>query len=116
MKLKPGQFRQYDEVLKALGGPAQGYVTVEKGRGRRAVLRLRGHQRQFQLGRIVSSFPSPNPPWWETSGQTLPVIIETGNFQSELTLTNFSASEKNRPILALWPMPSTRATTPPPSA
>ncbi len=29
-----------------------------------------------------------------TSGQTLPVIIEAGNFQSELTLTNFSASEK----------------------
>ena len=29
-----------------------------------------------------------------TSGQTLPVIIETGNFRSELTLTNFSTSEK----------------------
>ena len=29
-----------------------------------------------------------------TSGQTLPVIIETGTFQSELTLTNFSASDK----------------------
>ena len=29
-----------------------------------------------------------------TTGQTLPVIIETGNFQSELTVTNFSATDK----------------------
>jgi len=29
-----------------------------------------------------------------TMGQTLPVIIETGNFQSELTVTNFSATQK----------------------
>ncbi|MDE2756581.1 MAG: hypothetical protein OXI92_08550, partial [Acidobacteriota bacterium] len=29
-----------------------------------------------------------------TNGQTLPVIIETGNFQSELTVTNFSATDK----------------------
>ena len=27
-------------------------------------------------------------------GQTLPVIIETGSFRSELTVTNFSSSEK----------------------
>ena len=93
VKLKPGQFHQYDEVLKALGGPAQGYVKVEK---------VEGDAPFYAYGVINDNFNSDGSfvfPLTEsslvgTSGQTLPVLIENGSFQSELTVTNFSASEK----------------------
>ena len=93
VKLKPGQFHQYDEVLKALGGPAQGYVKVE---------RIAGAAPFYAYGVINDNFNSDGSfvfPVTESSlvgasGQTLPVIIENGSFQSELTVTNFSASEK----------------------
>ena len=48
-------------------------------------------------------------------GQTLPVIIETRSFTSELTVTNFSPVTKTV-TSALWLTPSELATTPPPSA
>ena len=93
VKLKPGEFHQYNEVLKVLGSTANGYVKVE---------RVDGTAPFYAYGVINDNFNSDGSfvfPLTESSlvgrsGQTLPVIIETGAFQSELTLTNFSASEK----------------------
>ena len=93
MTLPPGGFHQYSGLLGRLGNPAQGYVKVEK---------IEGDAPFYAYGVINDNFNSDGSfvfPVTEsslvgTSGQTLPVIIETGSFQSELTLTNFSASEK----------------------
>ncbi|MYJ75993.1 MAG: hypothetical protein F4089_13275, partial [Gammaproteobacteria bacterium] len=91
--LKPGEFHQYDGVLKALGSPAQGYVKVE---------RIAGSSPFYAYGVINDNFNSDGSfvfPLTEsslarTSGQTLPVIIENRGFTSELTVTNFSDSDK----------------------
>ena len=91
--LKPGGFHQYSGLLGRLGSPAQGYVKVEK---------VAGNAPFYAYGVINDTFNSDGSfvfPLTESSlvgrsGQTLPVIIETGTFQSELTLTNFSASDK----------------------
>ena len=91
--LKPGAFHQYSELLGGLGIPAQGYVKVEK---------IDGDAPFYAYGVINDNFNSDGSfvfPVSESSlvgrsGQTLPVIIETGTFNSELTVTNFSASEK----------------------
>ena len=91
--LQPGGFHQYSGLLGRLGSPAQGYVKVEK---------IEGGAPFYAYGVINDNFNSDGSfvfPVTESSlvgasGQTLPVIIETGSFQSELTLTNFSASEK----------------------
>ena len=93
MTLKPGGFHQYSGLLGMLGSPAQGYVKVEK---------VEGEAPFYAYGVINDNFNSDGSfvfPLTESSlvgrsGQTLPVIIETGAFQSELTLTNFSASDK----------------------
>ena len=91
--LKPGAFYQYNQVLKELGGPAQGYVKVEK---------IDGDAPFYAFGVINDNFNSDGSfvfPVTESSlvgrsGQTLPAIVETGNFKSELIITNFSASQK----------------------
>ena len=91
--LKPGAFYQYNQVLKELGSPAQGYVKVEK---------IDGDAPFYAFGVINDNFNSDGSfvfPVTESSlvgaiGQTLPVIVETGNFSSELAVTNFSALEK----------------------
>ena len=93
VELQPGGFHQYSGLLGRLGTPAQGYVKVEK---------VSGEAPFYAYGVINDNFNSDGSfvfPLTEsvlvgTSGQTLPVIIETGSFQSELTLTNFSASDK----------------------
>ena len=80
-------------MLKVLGSTANGYVKVE---------RVEGTAPFYAYGAINDNFNSDGSfvfPLTESSlvgrsGQTLPVIIETGAFQSELTITNFSASEK----------------------
>ena len=90
--LPPGGFYQYNGILN-LAGYDNGYVKVE---------RVEGTAPFYAYGVINDNFNSDGSfvfPVREDSlvgkrGQTLPVIIETGNFQSELTLTNFSASEK----------------------
>ena len=90
--LPPGGFYQYNEILNT-AGYENGYVKVE---------RVSGTAPFYVYGVINDNFNSDGSfvfPVTESSlvgksGQTLPVIIETGNFQSELTLTNFSASEK----------------------
>ena len=90
--LPPGGFYQYNQILK-MADFDNGYVKVE---------RVDGTAPFYAYGVINDNFNSDGSfvfPLTESSlvgssGQTLPVIIETGNFQSELTLTNFSASEK----------------------
>ena len=92
-RLKPGEFRQYDGVLKALGRSAQGYVKVE---------RVAGNSPFYAYGVINDNFnsdgsfvfPVTESSLEESRGQTLPVIIENRSFTSELTVTNFSASDK----------------------
>ena len=93
VKLKPGQFHQYDGVLNALGGPAQGYVKVERVAGTAPFYAYGVINDNFNSdGSFV--FPVTEASLVGTSGQTLPVIIENRSFRSELTVTNFSASEK----------------------
>ena len=90
--LPPGGFYQYNRILD-MAGFDNGYVKVEK---------VTGEAPFYVYGVINDNFNSDGSfvfPLTEaslvgTSGQTLPVIIETGNFQSELTATNFSTSEK----------------------
>ena len=90
--LPPGGFYQYNRILD-MAGFDNGYVKVEK---------VTGEAPFYVYGVINDNFNSDGSfvfPLTEaslvgTSGQTLPVIIETGNFQSELTVTNFSSSKK----------------------
>ncbi len=91
--LKPGGFYQYNEVLKQLGSPAQGYVKVE---------RVEGEAPFYAYGVINDQansdgsfvFPVGEDSLAGTMGQTLPVVIEVGPFTSELTVTNFSEEAK----------------------
>ena len=84
--LGPGGFRQYSGVL---GDISNGYVKVE---------RIEGTAPFYAYGIIndqVSSdgsflIPVTASSLMGTQGQTLPVILETGIFTSELTVTNFS--------------------------
>ena len=90
--LPPGGFYQYNGILN-MAGFDNGYVKVE---------RVGGTAPFYAYGVINDNFNSDGSfvfPLTEsslvgTTGQTLPVIIDTGNFQSELTVTNFSASNK----------------------
>ena len=59
------------------------------GGGEGTLLCLRGDQRPGQLGRLLR-LPGHGEPLEGTAGQTLPVIVETSEFRSELTVTNFS--------------------------
>ena len=91
--LKPGDFHQYSGLLERLGSPAQGYVKVEKVEGSAPFYAYGVINDNFNSdGSFV--FPLTQSSLVGASGQTLPVIIETGAFTSELTITNFSAVEK----------------------
>ena len=94
--LPPGGFHQYSGVLGVLaneGGNRQGYVKVE---------RIEGTAPFYAYGVIndqVNSdgsfvFPVPAGALVGATGQTLPVIVETGVFTSELMVTNFSDAAK----------------------
>ena len=90
--LQPGGFYQYSGllgVLDSVGGNRQGYVKVERVEGTApfyayGVINDQGNSD----GSFV--FPATASSLMETTGQTLPVIIETGVFTSELMVTNFS--------------------------
>ena len=91
--LQPGGFHQYSGLLGSLGSPAQGYVKVEKVQGEAPFYAYGVINDNFNSdGSFV--FPVTESSLVGTTGQTLPVIIETGNFQSELTVTNFSATDR----------------------
>ena len=91
--LKPGGFHQYSGLLRVLGGAAQGYVKVEKVEGS-APFYAYGviNDKLNSDGSFV--FPVAEFSLVGASGQTLPAIVEAGSFNSELTVTNFSATEK----------------------
>ena len=89
MTLGPGGFHQYSGLLGVLGVPAQGYVRVERVEGRAPFYAYGVINDQANSD---GSFVFPvEASWLEgTAGQTLPVIVETSEFRSELTVTNFS--------------------------
>ena len=92
LTLKPGGFHQYNRILTEAGFD-NGYVKVE---------RVSGTAPFYAYGVINDNFNSDGSfvfPVREDSlvgkrGQTLPVIIETKDFASELMVTNFSAAPK----------------------
>ena len=92
LSLPPGGFHQYDRILTKAGFE-NGYVKVE---------RVAGTAPYYAYGVINDNFNSDGSfvfPVREDSlvgskGQTLPVIIETRDFASELTVTNFSPVSK----------------------
>ena len=86
MELRPGGFHQYSGVLGSL---ANGFVRVEKTSG----------EAPFYAYGVINDQANSDgsfvPPVTAgslagTTGQTLPVIVESGAFTSELTATNFS--------------------------
>ena len=91
--LEPGEFHQYSGLLGELGVPAQGYVRVE---------RVEGTSPFYAYGVINDQansdgsfvFPLIASSLAESTGQTLPVIVETSAFTSELTVTNFSGEPR----------------------
>ena len=92
LNLPPGWFYQYNGILN-MAGFDNGYVKVERVSGRAPFYAYGVINDNFNSdGSFV--FPLTEFSLVGTSGQTLPVIIETGNFRSELTLTNFSAVDK----------------------
>ena len=92
LTLKPGGFHQYNGILTEAGFD-NGYVKVE---------RVEGAAPYYAYGVINDNFNSDGSfvfPVREDSlkgkrGQTLPVIIETRHFASEMTVTNFSPVAK----------------------
>ena len=86
VELEPGGFHQYSPVL---GDVANGYVKVE---------RVEGTAPFYAYGVINDQansdgsfiFPVTASSLAESTGQTLPVVVETNAFRSELTVTNFS--------------------------
>ena len=90
--LEPGEFFQYNGIL-ATAGFEQGYVKVE---------RVGGSSPYYAYGVINDQansdgsfvFPVREDFLAGKQGQTLPVIVETEYFNTELTLTNFSAVAK----------------------
>ena len=93
VKLEPGGFHQYSGLLGVLGVPAQGYVRVE---------RVEGTSPFYAYGVINDQansdgsfiFPVTAGSLAESTGQTLPVVVETSEFTSELTVTNFSEESR----------------------
>ena len=92
IELKPGGFHQYSGllgVLESVGGDRQGYVRVERVEGRAPFYAYGVINDQANSdGSFV--FPVTASSLAESTGQTLPVVVETSAFTSELTVTNFS--------------------------
>ena len=89
IELEPGEFHQYSGLLGVLGVPAQGYVRVERVEGRAPFYAYGVINDQANSdGSFV--FPVEASSLEGRAGQTLPVIVETSEFTSELTVTNFS--------------------------
>ena len=96
--LEPGGFYQYSGVL---GGIAQGYVKVERVSGTGGfyaygVINDQGNSDGSFL------FPVTARSLAGTTGQTLPAVVETGAFSTELILTNVSGKRKTLQV-ALGP-------------
>ena len=88
LTLPPGGFHQYNGIL-AEAGFENGYVKVERVRGTAAYYAYGVINDNFNSdGSFV--FPVAEESLRGKTGQTLPVIVETRDFTSELTVTNFS--------------------------
>ena len=86
--LAPGGFHQYNGILTEAGFE-NGYVKVERVSGTAAYYAYGVINDNFNSdGSFV--FPVTESSLVGTSSQTLPVIVETRDFTSELTVTNFS--------------------------
>ena len=86
VKLMPGEFHQYSGLL---GRVENGYVKVERVEGRAPFYAYGVINDQVNSdGSFV--FPVEASSLEGKTGQTLPVIVETSAFTSELTVTNFS--------------------------
>ena len=92
IELEPGGFHQYSGLLgrlESVEGNRQGYVRVERVEGRAPFYAYGVINDQANSdGSFV--FPVTASSLAESTGQTLPVIVETSAFTSELTVTNFS--------------------------
>ena len=90
--LEPGGFHQYSGLLgrlESVEGNRQGYVRVERVEGRASFYAYGVINDQANSdGSFV--FPVTASSLEGKPGQTLPVIVETSEFTSELTVTNFS--------------------------
>ncbi|MCY3756237.1 MAG: leucine-rich repeat domain-containing protein [Acidobacteria bacterium] len=90
--LSPGGFHQYSGLL-ATAGFTQGYVKVERVKGTAPFYAYGVINDQVNSdGSFV--FPVTASSLMGIRGQTLPVIVETGVFASELVVTNFSKEAK----------------------
>ena len=90
--LAPGGFYQYSGLL-ATAGFTQGYVKVERVKGTAPFYAYGVINDQANSdGAFV--FPVTASALRGIRGQTLPVIVETGVFASELMVTNFSKEAK----------------------
>ncbi len=90
--LKPGEFFQYNAILNT-AGYEHGYVKVERTSGTAPYYAYGVINDQANSdGSFV--FPVTEDSLIGKRGQTLPVIVETEFFNSELTATNFSANAK----------------------
>ena len=97
VKLEPGGFHQYSGLLgrlESVEGNRQGYVKVERVEGRAPFYAYGVINDQANSD---GSFIFPVAASWleGTAGQTLPVVVETSAFTSELTVTNFSEDPRN---------------------
>ena len=92
VKLEPGGFHQYSGLLgrlESVEGNRQGYVKVERVEGRAPFYAYGVINDQANSdGSFV--FPVTASSLEGRAGQTLPVVVETSEFTSELTVTNFS--------------------------
>ncbi len=97
VKLEPGGFHQYSGLLgrlESVEGNRQGYVKVERVEGRAPFYAYGVINDQANSD---GSFVFPVAASWleGVAGQTLPVVVETSAFTSELTVTNFSEDPRN---------------------
>ena len=96
--LVPGGFYQYNGILNKAGF-TNGYVKVERVEGRApfyayGVINDQGNSDGSFVFPVAAN--SPEGPIRPSHRQhTLPVIVETGSFTSELTVTNFSEEAKS---------------------
>ena len=87
-ELRPGEFHQYNRILN-MAGFDNGYVKVERVEGTAPFYAYGVINDQANSdGSFV--FPVTASSLEGAAGQTLPVIVETSAFRSELTVTNFS--------------------------
>ena len=90
--LEPGGFHQYSGLLgrlESVEGNRQGYVKVERVKGTAPFYAYGVINDQANSdGSFV--FPVTAGSLEGKMGQTLPVVVETSEFTSELTVTNFS--------------------------